>query len=152
MAGPRTSIGVVGNLDKGITEFMKLVEAQHDTIMQGVVTRVSNGLVRDSLVDTGDMVADWDVAVGTWPSNTHQPPDPSKSTTRARLKSGFKDVKMGQAVFFENTDPAAIQQELGHLKRQPNGLARLQARKFPGYVKGEVAASQNRIKKGLSFE
>ena len=152
MPAPRTSIGVVGSLAQGIAEFASLVDAEHDAIMQGVTTRVSNGLVRDSLVDTGDMVADWDVAVGNWPSDTHQPADPGKRTTRQRLKTGFRDVKIGQAVFFENDDPAAIQQELGHLRRQPNGLARLQARRFAGYVRGEAIAAQTRIKKTLSFD
>lgn len=139
-------------MEKGVAEFIGLFYKQHDGIMQDVTTRVSNGLVATSVVDTGELVADWDVAVGSWPADTTQPLDPSRRTTRARLKTGFKDVRFGQSVFFENTDPAAIAQEFGGWRSAPNGLSRLVVRRFPGYVKGAARAAQNRIKKGMVFD
>lgn len=139
-------------MEKGILAFIKLFQEQKDAIMQDVTTRVSNSLVANSVVDTGEMVADWDVRVGGWPSDTKQPLDPGKRTTRARLKSGFTEVKYGQAVFFENTDPAARQQEYGRWRSAPNGLTRLTVRRFPGFVRGAGRASMNRVKRQLVFD
>lgn len=139
-------------MERGIKEFQRLFEEQKDTIMKDVTKRVSNALVRFSPVLEGEYVAEWDAAIGNWPADTQQPDDPKKSRTRKRLQESFMNVVWGQAVFFENTDPVAARLEYGYSKKAPQGVVRLTARKFRGFVKGAGKAAENRVRKSLVFD
>lgn len=137
-------------MEKEIAEFVRLFEGEKDFIMQDVTNRVSNSLVRLSPVDEGEYVAEWDAEIGHWPSDTKQPPDKRKTTTRRRLQGEFARVEWGDAVFFENTDPVAARLEFGYSDQAPQGVARLTTRKFRGFVRGAGRAAQNKIKKRIS--
>lgn len=141
-------------MEKGIGEFIKLFAAENNFIMNEATKRVSNALVRISPIDEGEFVADWDVAVGHWPSDTVQPLDPSKRMTRARLQSELERVKYGDAVFFENNDPVAVWLEFGLSKQAPPpfGVVRRTARKWRGFVRGAGKAAMNRVAKTLRGE
>lgn len=134
-------------MEKGVAEFARLFAAENDFIMQEATKRVSNSIVRLNPVDEGESVADWDAAIGRWPSDTEQPHDPKKSRTRKRLQEAFKKVVFGQAVFFENNDPVAARLEFGYSKQAPQGITRLTARKWRGFVKGAARAAFNKAKK-----
>lgn len=136
-------------MEKGIAEFARLVEAEYDFIMQDATKRVSNSIVRLNPVDEGESVADWDVAIGRWPSDTVQAHDPKKTRTRRRLQDGFKNVVFGQAVFFENNDPVAVRLEFGYSKQAPQGITRLTTRRWRGFVKGAARAAVNRARKNM---
>lgn len=142
-------------MEKGIAEFQRLFEAQKDFIMQDSTKRVSNALVRISPVadeDGGEFVADWDAAIGGWPADTVQPKDPKRTQTRRRLQEVFKTAKFGKAVFFEDNDPVAVRLEFGYSKKAPQGVVRLVARKWRGFVKGAGRAALNKAKKRLVID
>lgn len=139
-------------MDKGIKEFVRLFAAQKDFIMQDATKRVSNSIVRLNPVLEGESVADWDVAIGVWPADTKPPHDPGKRITRKRLQDVIKRVVFGQAVFFENTDPVAVRLEFGYSKKAPQGIVRLTARRWRGFVKGAGRAALNKTKKKLVFD
>ena len=139
-------------MEKGIKEFIRLLEAEKDFIFQDSTKRVSNALVRISPVDEGEYVADWDVAVGHWPADLEHQNDPKKAKTRKRLQIGFKDVEYGNSVFFENNDEVAARLEFGYSKQAPQGVVRLTARKWPGFVRGAARAAQNKIRKKIISE
>lgn len=136
-------------MQKGVAEFIRLVKLQHNEIMRDATQRVSNSLVRISPVDEGDYVADWDVNIGGWPSDSEQAPDSRKTRTRARLREIIKPVQYGQSVFFENDDPAALALEFGYSKQAPQGVVRLTARRWRGFVRGAAKAATMRIRKML---
>lgn len=139
-------------MEKGVAEFFRLFKLENDQIFRDATQRVSNAIVRFSPVDEGEYVADWDVKVGGWPSDTDPPPDPGRRKTRARLKAIIAEAKYGDAVFFENNDGAAIPLEYGYSKQAPQGVVRLTVRKWRGFVRGAARAAQNRIKKKLVSE
>lgn len=139
-------------MEKGIKEFERLFQAEKDFIMQDATKRVSNSLVRLNPVDEGESVADWDAEIGRWPSDTQQPNDPRKTRTRRRLQESFKNVVYGQAVFFENNDPVAVRLEFGYSRQAPQGITRLTARRWRGFVKGAGRAAFNKAKKNLVID
>ena len=145
-------------MERGVREFQRLLKGELDFIMQDVTKRTGNSLVRLSPVadpgshDRGEYVADWDAAIGQWPPDTEQQPDPKKTTTRRRLQNVFKNVRYGQSVFFENDDPVVVRLEFGYSKKAPQGIVRLTARRFRGFVKGAGRAAQNKIRKQLVFD
>lgn len=139
-------------MEKGIKEFIRLVEAEHDAIFRDATTRVKNSLVRLSPVAEGDYVADWDVAAGNWPTDTEQRSDPSKRATRARLQPDLNDLRMGETVFFENNDPVATKLEFGYSKQAPQGVVRMTARRWRSFVSGAARAAMARAKKRLVID
>lgn len=139
-------------MEKGIADFIREFNAEKDFIMQEATTRVSNAIVRFSPVDEGEYVADWDVKIGGWPADSNPPNDPKKTKTRARLKDIIKDVKYGDAVFFENDDAAAIRLEFGYSKQAPQGVVRLTVRKWRGFVRGAAIVARKRVNKRLAGE
>lgn len=139
-------------MEKSIKEFQRLFAAENDFIIQEATRRVSNSIVRLNPVDEGDSVAEWDAMVGRWPADTKQQPDPKKTRTRKRLADMFRDVKFGQAVFFENTDPIAARLEFGYSKQAPQGIVRLTARRWRQFVRGAATAARNRVRKKLETE
>jgi hypothetical protein len=134
-------------VEKGVAVFAAVFKAQHDEIFRDATQRVSASIVRENPVDTGESVADWDVAIGTWPADTKPPNDPRRTRTRKRLREIISKARFGQAVFFENTDPAAVELEFGWSRQAPNGMVRLTARRWNKFVKGAVRAASNRYKK-----
>lgn len=136
-------------MEKGIAEFARLFKAENDFIMNEATKRVSNSLVRLSPVKEGEFVAEWDAAIGHWPSDTEQPDDPKKSKTRARLQAEIKPATFGDAVFFENDDPVAVRLEFGYSKQAPQGVVRMTARRWRGFVKGAATAALKRVSKRL---
>lgn len=139
-------------MEKGIADFIREFEAEKDFIFREASKRVSNSIVRLSPVDEGEYVADWDVKIGGWPSDTNPPNDPKKTKTRARLRQVIEGAKYGDAIFFENDDAAAIKLEFGYSNQAPQGVVRLTVRKWRGFVRGAARAAQNRIKKRLAGE
>lgn len=139
-------------MEKGIAAFIKALNAEKDFIMREATKRVSNSIVRLNPVDEGESVADWDAAIGKWPADTKPPDDPKKAKTRKRLQDSFKNVVFGQAVFFENTDPVAVRLEFGYSKQAPQGITRLTARKWRGFVRGAGKAAFNKAKKNLVID
>lgn len=139
-------------MEKGIREFIKAFDAEKNFIMQESTKRVSNSIVRLNPVDEGESVADWDAAIGQWPADTKPPHDPKKAKTRKRLQDSFKNVVFGQAVFFENTDPVAARLEFGYSKQAPQGITRLTARKWRGFVRGAGKAAFNKARKNMVFD
>lgn len=136
-------------MEKGVADFIRLFKAENDFIFQDATQRVSNSIVRLSPVSEGEFVADWDVQVGGYPSDTQQPDDPSKRKTRARLREIIKTAKFGDFVVFENNDPVAVRLEFGYSKQAPQGVVRLTTRKWRSFVKGAARAALNRVKKKL---
>lgn len=139
-------------LEKGITEFQKLFAAENDFIANEATRRVNNSLVRLSPVKEGEFVSDWDAAVGHWPSDTKPPDDPKKTTTRRRLQDAIRSMRYGLSTFFENTDPVAVRLEYGYSKKAPQGVVRLTARKWRGFVKGAATAARNKVRKAMESE
>lgn len=139
-------------MEAGIKEFARLFREENDFIMQEATKRVSNSLVRLSPVDEGEFVADWDVSLSGWPSDTEQPDDPGKTKTRKRLQDVLKRLRYGMAAFFENNDPVAVRLEFGYSKQAPQGVVRLTTRKWRGFVKGAGRAALNRVKKRLAAD
>lgn len=138
-------------MEKGIAEFERLFNQETTTIFRDATKRVKNSLVRLSPVDEGDYVSEWDVAIGHWPMDTEQLPDPKKRATRARLQEPIDNLYMGDSIFFENDDEVAARLEFGYSDQAPQGVVRLTARKWPGFVRGAARAATNRIKKKLDF-
>ena len=139
-------------MEKGIAEFSRLFQAESDFIFQDATKRVSNSLVRLSPVAEGEFVSDWDAAIGHWPSDTKPPDDPKKTVTRRRLQDAIEDLKFGQTAFFENTDPVAVRIEYGYSKKAPQGVVRLTARRWRGFVRGAATAALNKVKKRLAVD
>lgn len=139
-------------MEKGVAEFMRQFSEENDFIMREATKRVSNSIVRLAPVDEGEYVADWDVKIGGWPADSEQEPDPNKRRTRARLQETLGAVKYGDAVFFENDDPVAVRLEYGYSKQAPQGVVRLTARRWRGFVKGAATAALNKIKKRMMSE
>lgn len=139
-------------MEKGVAEFLRLFKEENNFIMRDATTRVSNSLVRLSPVDEGEYVAEWDVNIGSWPSDTEQQPDPRKTKTRQRLKDVISAVEYGKAVFFENDDPVAVKLEYGYSAQAPQGVVRLTARRWRSFVKGAARAAINKVKKKLASE
>lgn len=137
-------------MEKGVAEFIRLFKEETDFIFVDATLRASNSIVRLSPVDEGDYVADWDVKVGGWPSDSEQPADPGKRRTRARLREIIKTAKFGDAIFFENDDPAATKLEFGYSKQAPQGVVRLTARNWRRFVQGAARAALNKVKKKLA--
>lgn len=139
-------------MEKGIAEFIRLFDAEKDFIVQNATKSVGRLLVREAPVDTGEFVADWDVDVNHWPSDTQQPNDPSRRLTRRRLDAVIERLKFGDAVFYENNDPVAVRLEFGFSQQVPRGrgMVRYAARRWRGFVRGAGRAAQNRVKKRLA--
>lgn len=139
-------------MEKEIAEFVRLFEGEKDFIMADATGRVSNAIVRRTPVDEGDTVADWDVAIGHWPTDTKPPPyDPRKTNTRRRLRATVDRVKFGEAVFFENTNEAAVHLEYGSSQQAPTGiLRRVVVRRWRTFVRNAGIAAQRKVKKRLS--
>ena len=146
-------------MERGVREFMRLFEQESDFILrqstEGVVTRLgakSATVLKRSPVDKGDFVRDWDVAIGSWPSDTKPQPDPKKQTTAKRLRATIRKVKFGQSIFFENTDPAARPLEFGSSKQAPNGIVRLAGRSWRKQVQNAGRAALRKARKRLDFK
>lgn len=139
-------------MEKGIAEFIRLLKAENDAIMKDATGRVSNALVRFTPVDTGEAVADWDVRVNGDPGDPKHQPDPSRRVTRQRLQEEIAKVQYGDYVIFDNDDPVAVRLEFGYSKKAPQGMVRLTARKWRGFVRGAARAAQNRIRKSLTID
>lgn len=139
-------------MEKGIAEFARLAQEEHTNILRDASKRVKNSLVRLSPVDEGDYVAEWDVAIGHWPTDTEQAPDPKKRTTRARLQAPIDNLDFGENLFFENNDEVAARLEFGYSKQAPQGVVRLTARRWRSFVKGAARAATNRIRKKLVID
>lgn len=134
-------------MQRGIAEFQKQFDAQKDFILREATKRVSNSIVRLNPVDEGESVADWDVAIGRFPTDIEQPNDPKKTKTRRRLQEVFNNVRFGQVIFFENNDPVINRLEFGYSKQAPQGIVRLTARRWRSFVKGAGRAAFNKAKK-----
>lgn len=139
-------------MDKDIEKFIRLYKEENDAILVNATTRVSNSIVKLSPVAEGEFVADWDVEIGGWPSDGDPPPDPAKRRTRARLREIISEAKMGDAIFFENDDSAAIPLEFGYSKQAPQGVVRLTVRKWRSFVRGAAQAARNKVAKTLRNE
>ena len=139
-------------MEKGVAKFIRMFDDELDAITQDATKRVSNALVRFTPVDTGEAVADWDVAVNADPGNPEHGLDPGKRITRKRLRQELDKVKFGDFIIFDNDDPVAVRLEFGYSKKAPQGMVRLTARKWRGFVRGAARAAQNRIRKKLIFE
>lgn len=136
-------------MEKGVKEFARLFAQQNTDIFREATKRVSNSIVRISPVAEGEFVADWDVGVNQWPSDTAQPPDRGRKKTRERLNAVISRLEYGQAAFFENDDPVAVRLEFGYSKKAPQGVVRLTARQWRRFVKGAGTAAQRRVAKRI---
>lgn len=139
-------------MEREIADFIRNFEAEKDFIFKEATTRVANSIIRLAPVDEGDYVADWDANIGGWPTDTQQAPDPKKRKTRQRLKQIIENLKYGDAIFFENNDPASIKLEFGYSSQAPQGVIRLTVRKWRGFVRGAAIAAEKKIKKRLAGE
>lgn len=134
-------------MEKGVKEFQRLFEAEAGAIMRDATTRVSNSLVRRTPVDEGEAVANWEAGVNRIPTDVDRVNDPKKRATRARLRETVAAVNYGDYVAFVNFDEVAARLEFGYSSQAPQGMVRLTARKWRGFVRGAGRAAQNRVRK-----
>lgn len=142
-------------MKKGIAEFQRLFAEERTVILRDATQRISNAVVRVSPVGNdpgGEYVAEWDVEIGRWPSDTDQPRDPRRTRTRRRLQETIAQAQYGEAVFFENDDPAALRLELGYSDQAPQGVVRSQSRRWNQFVRGAGRAAQSRLRKRVIEE
>lgn len=134
-------------MDKGIEVFLREFEKESDNILRDATKRVKNSIVRLTPVDEGEAVAEWDDGLNKSAQDIKREPDPKKRKTRARLQEKIDDMEMGDTYFLENHDPVAVRLDRGYSKKAPQGMTRLTARKWRGFVRGAGIAAQRRATK-----
>lgn len=137
------------NFEDGISDFFQETQNEHTAILREATKRVKNSIVRRAPIAEGDYLAEWDASLHTWPSDTKQPPDTKRRVTRKRLQAPIDRMKMGDSYFLENTDPVAERLEFGYSDQAPQGVVRITAIKWGGFVRGAARAATNRIRKRL---
>lgn len=137
-------------MEKGVSEFMRLVNTAHDDILNDATKRVSNSLVRRSPVDTGEYLGEWDADVGALPADKENGLG-KRASTRRRLQGEAEigRLHMGDTVFFTNNDPVAERIEFGYSDKAPQGVMRITARQWRKLVRGAARAATNRIRKTI---
>lgn len=138
-------------MEKGVDEFIRLVTASHNAILNDATKRVANSLVTKSPRDTGEYLGHWSAEVNRQPGSRIGKLE-TKPATRKRLRDEFDfgDLEMGDTVFFANDDAAAGILEFGFSSQAPAGVMRITARRWRKFVRGAAIAQTKRIRKTVT--
>lgn len=91
---------------------------------QNIASRIFDGVVRRSPVDTGSFRASWTVSVGS-PNYRYERGGATGSPMPAPSYPGIVGFKLGESVYVTNAAPYALRLENGWSKQAPSGVLRV---------------------------
>lgn len=135
-----------------INQWIEETEVKIDDVLQTIVLKIGENLVRLSPVDTGRFRGNWQLSIDSTVSSSLVRQDPTGSTTLNDIASKVNGFTAGQIAYLQNhvlygydieygtyNGPTAKVTDAGYSRQAPDGVVRITEQRFLRIV-NEAAA------------
>ena len=128
-----------------INRWVEETEADVKSILQTLVFKIGNEVVRLSPVDTGRFKGNWQLTIGAPSSSSLLRYDESGGITLGDMQRVVRTLTPGQVAYIQNTVTYGYDLEYGSSAqaRDPDGMVRVTAAKFTMLVNEAVRLHAN---------